>query len=249
MEANTTERSNSGERSSPLAAIVHVMTASHLRAVTVLVVISLIAFSPGLLQIPPVDRDEPRYAQATKQMNETGDYVDIRFHDGPRYLQPIGIYWLQAAATRITGYGADAPIWVHRLPSLLGATAAVALTYWIALPFVGATGSFVAALLMAASVLLGVEARLAKTDAVLLACTLGAVGMLARAYLGKPVTVLGSLLFWAALAAGILIKGPVIALVVGATTLVLSICDRSVAWLRALRPALGICLLLLLTLP
>ena len=36
--------------------------------------VCLIAFLPGFFQIPPVDRDEARFAQATKQMVESGDY-------------------------------------------------------------------------------------------------------------------------------------------------------------------------------
>ena len=44
-----------------------------------------------------IDRDEARFAQATKQMVESGDFVDIRFQDDVRYKKPVGIYWLQAA--------------------------------------------------------------------------------------------------------------------------------------------------------
>jgi 4-amino-4-deoxy-L-arabinose transferase-like glycosyltransferase len=224
-------------------------TASHLRAITLLVFVSLLAFLPGFAHIPPIDRDEPRYAQATKQMMETGNYLDIRYQDQPRYLQPAGIYWLQAGAAWLSGNAPHAPIWVHRLPSLIGATAAVVLTYWVALPLAGAIGALMAALFMASSFLLGFEARLAKTDAVLLATCLGALGFLARAYLGKPIAPLGAMLFWTALAAGTLIKGPLIVFVVGSPALVLSLLDRSFAWLKVLRPAYGACLYLLLVLP
>ena len=34
-------------------------------------------------------------------MFETGNFVDIRFQDQPRYLQPAGIYWLQAASVAL----------------------------------------------------------------------------------------------------------------------------------------------------
>ncbi|RUW91799.1 hypothetical protein EOA35_32120, partial [Mesorhizobium sp. M8A.F.Ca.ET.023.01.1.1] len=40
----------------------------------------LMSFS-GLASLPPIDRDESRFVQATKQMVETGDYIDIRFQD------------------------------------------------------------------------------------------------------------------------------------------------------------------------
>ena len=75
-------------------------TASHARAIAVLVLISLISFLPGFFNIPPVDRDEARFAQATKQMIESGDYIDIRFQDEVRYKKPVGIYWLQAGVVR-----------------------------------------------------------------------------------------------------------------------------------------------------
>ena len=76
---------------------------SHKRAAALLVLFSLIAFLPGFFQIPPVDRDEARFAQATKQMLETGQYVDIRFQDEVRYKKPVGIYWLQALAVKAGG--------------------------------------------------------------------------------------------------------------------------------------------------
>ena len=60
----------------------------------------LLAFLPGFFRSRPIDRDEARFAQATKQMIETGDYVDIRFQDEVRYKKPVGIYWLQAAAVK-----------------------------------------------------------------------------------------------------------------------------------------------------
>ena len=229
--------------------LVEAAMASRARVVMVLTVLSLCAFLPGLASIPPIDRDEARYAQATRQMMETGDYLDIRFQDQPRYFQPAGIYWLQVAAARLTGTGVDAPIGVHRLPSLAGATLAVLLTYWVALTVAGEVAAFAAALFMVASVLLGFEARDGKIDAVLLAAILAAMGFLARAYLRPPLTRAQAALFWVALAAGIMLKGPIILLVVGLTALTLSLLDRSAAWLRALRPWSGFALLLLLVLP
>jgi 4-amino-4-deoxy-L-arabinose transferase-like glycosyltransferase len=232
-----------------IATYLDLITASRARAAVLLVFVALCAFLPGFMAMPPVDRDEVRYAQASKQMMETGNYLDIRFQEQPRYLQPAGIYWLQVAAAKITGYGPEAPIWVYRLPSLLAATAAVVLTYWVALPLAGQVGAFIAALLIAPCILLGAEARLAKTDAVLLACILTATGFLARAYLRQNITLCAAVLFWTACGAGILVKGPMIALVVGSTIAALCVLDRSTAWLKALRPALGLGWLALLVLP
>ena len=81
--------------------VVDIATASHGRAAALLVALCLIAFLPGFFNIPPVDRDEARFAQATKQMIESGDYVDIRFQDESRYKKPVGLYWLQAGVVKV----------------------------------------------------------------------------------------------------------------------------------------------------
>ncbi len=64
-----------------LQAIVDFAMGSHARAVAVLLLVAMLGFLPGFFSIPPIDRDEARFAQATKQMVESGDYVDIRFQD------------------------------------------------------------------------------------------------------------------------------------------------------------------------
>ncbi len=242
-----------------LARVLDYAGASHRRVCGLLIVFSLIAFLPGFFQIPPVDRDEPRFAQATKQMLESGQYVDIRFQDEVRYKKPVGIYWLQALAVK-AGEAVGVPqarttIWLYRLPSLFGAIGAVLLTYWTALAFVGRRTSLLAALMMASSVLLGVEARLAKTDAVLLFTCVAAMGAMARIYLTSrrtPDVAVGwrlPAILWTAMAAGVLIKGPLILMFVGLTALTLSIADRSGRWLWSLRPLAGLAWLLLLVLP
>ncbi len=223
---------------------------SHARAVAMLVALSLVAFLPGLFQIPPVDREEARFAQATKQMIESGDYLDIHFQNQVRYKNPIGTHWLQAAAVKageaIGVRQAQTKIWLYRLPSLLGAVGAVLLTYWTALAFVSRRAAMLAAAMMATSLLLGVEARLATTDAVLLFTVIAAMGALARVYLtarrtpGTRPPFYVVVVFWTALAAGVFVKGPFILLVVGLTAVTLAILDRSMIWLAGLRPAIGV---------
>jgi 4-amino-4-deoxy-L-arabinose transferase-like glycosyltransferase len=243
-----------------LTAIVDYAVASHGRAAAVLILTALLAFLPGFFVIPPTDRDEARFAQATKQMLETGEYVDIRFQNEVRYKKPVGIYWLQAgvvkAAEAIGVREAQTRIWLYRIPSLIGATGAVLLTYWAALAFVSRRAALLAGLMMASSILLGVEARLAKTDAMLLLTCVAAMGAMARAYLGerRPATSgLGAwtlpAIFWTALGAGILLKGPLILLFVVLAIIPLAIIDRSVRWLGVLKPIPGLIWMCALVLP
>jgi 4-amino-4-deoxy-L-arabinose transferase-like glycosyltransferase len=239
-----------------LGALLAFVTSSHARAVAFLVLVCLVAFLPGFFNLPPIDRDEARFAQATKQMIESGDYVDIRYQDEARHKKPVGIYWMQAAVVRaaesIGVPNARSTIWLYRVPSLIGAIGAVLLTYWAALAFVSRRMAYLAALMMASSILLTIEARLAKTDAMLLLTCVATMGVMARAYLALSDQDLPwgqTFVLWTALAVGILLKGPLILMVAGLAAVALVIADRSGRWLLRLRPLVGIPWLLILVLP
>ncbi|WP_264047842.1 ArnT family glycosyltransferase [Methylobacterium flocculans] len=237
-------------------AILAAATRSHARACVLLVVLCLVCFLPGIASLQPMDRDEPRFAQASKQMLETGDLIDIRFQAEARHKKPVGIYWAQAAvvgAAEALGVpNARTTIGLYRIPSLLGAIGAVLLTYWSALSFLPRRGALLAAALFGACVVLSAEARLAKTDALLCACAVATFGALARAWLQRERERLDTatvLAFWLGLALGILIKGPMVPLFCGLPALVLSVRARSGRWLGALRPGLGLPLTLLIVAP
>jgi 4-amino-4-deoxy-L-arabinose transferase-like glycosyltransferase len=260
MTSTTHPEKRWGASTPKLGALLDLAVASHLRAVLVLVGVVLLAILPGFFTIPPTDRDESRFAQATKQMIESGDYVDIRFQDDVRYKKPVGIYWLQAAAVRTAGAlgvpRAMTTISIYRIPSLLGAIGSVCLTYWAALAFVSRRAAILAGVMMATCLLLGIEGRLAKTDAVLLSTMVAAMGALARVYLPEQRKALDPIaswtipvIFWTALAAGVLVKGPVILMFVALCAASLSIIDRSGRWLLALQPLVGVAWFAVLVLP
>lgn len=223
----------------------------------ILLLFCLILWTPGVFSLPPVDRDESRFAQASKQMLETGDPVDIRFGHVPRYKKPVGIYWLQSATTAVAdavaGFDERTHIWTYRLPSLFGAIIAVWLTFWCARAFAAVETAFLAAAFLGGTLLLTAEATIATTDAVLLAAILGAQAVLLRVYLaargGEPVPKWVVLAGWAAFGVAVLVKGPVILAVTGLTALLLSLWDRDVRWLKGTSPFLGIALVLLMVAP
>jgi len=240
-----------------LGGVLDYASATDTRAIVFLLIFSLLAFLPGQAKIPPIDRDEARFAQATKQMVATGDYIDIRFQNEVRYKKPIGIYWMQAAALHAAEFVSrremETRIYVYRIPSLIGAVAAVIATFWVAGMFVSRRAAILAAMMMAASILLGIEARLAKTDAMLLLMVVLCMGVLARAYLPRredePPNPALPYVFWIALGIGVLLKGPLILMFVGLPVVTLVAIDRSASWLKALRPLIGIPIFLLVVLP
>ncbi|MGO4337785.1 ArnT family glycosyltransferase [Labrys sp. KB_33_2] len=232
---------------------------SNLLAISALLVAALLAFAPGFTGLPPMDRDEPRFAQASKQMLESGDFVSIRFQDEARLKKPVGIYWLQTAAVSL-GASLGVPearttIWLYRIPSLIAAIGAVLLTWWTAIPLAGRRSALLAGLIMAGCLLLGVEARLAKTDATQLLTVMAMVGVLARFFMashrGEPAPAGLALpaVFWLGMAVSILIKGPIGALLVGLTIAGTVAATRDWRWLGQLRWLWGILLTLVLVSP
>jgi 4-amino-4-deoxy-L-arabinose transferase-like glycosyltransferase len=210
--------------------------------------IAFLAGLPGLIAMPPLDRDESRFAQATTQMLETGDFVVIRFQDGPRFKKPVGIHWLQAASVEVLSSPEAREIWAYRLPSLLGAMLAAAACAWGVAAFLGAEGGLIAGVLMGASLLVSTEAFIAKTDSALTGATTLAMAALARIYAarhGGPAAPRSAVwIFWGAIAAAILIKGPVGPMVAGLAMLSLAAADRGAGWLGGLRWYWGLIIIL-----
>jgi 4-amino-4-deoxy-L-arabinose transferase-like glycosyltransferase len=186
-------------------------------------------------------------------MLESGDYLRIRFQDEARNKKPAGIYWLQSAAVAALSSADSAAIWPYRLPSLLGALAAVLLTFTLGRALLGGDAALVGAALLASALGVVAEAHLAKTDAVLLATAVAAEGALARLYCDARRGTLPArgwaLLFWAAQGVAILVKGPVVPLLSLLTAASLVLADRDARWLRFLQPLWGVPVLLAITLP
>jgi len=231
-------------------------------------VLTLLVFAlalPGIRSMPVTDRDEARYAQASRQMVESGDYVQIRFLDEARNKKPAGIYWLHTACVFLTGVKDE--IWPYRLVSVFGAWLAVLLVYLLGRR-IQPDAPLLPALALAACPLLVCVEHAATTDAVMMATVCAAQFCLARVYLGSIgywSSVMGqnserrtpnsafissaAVGFWIALGIGILVKGPITPLISILTILALCLHDRNFRWLRALRPGIGCFLLLLIVLP
>jgi 4-amino-4-deoxy-L-arabinose transferase-like glycosyltransferase len=224
------------------------------RSYALLSLFCLILYAPGIAAIPPIDRDEARFAQATRQMLETGDFIRIRFQDEARNKKPIGIYWLQAGAVALFSTPESTAIWPYRLPSAIAATVAVLLTSALGgLLLASRQAGFVAAVTMAGALGVVVEAHLAKTDAALLAAVIAGQLALGLVYVGsrngRQVHWRLAAVFWLAEAAAVLLKGPPAPALALVTVTTLSIADRDAHWIKALRPSVGLILTALIVAP
>jgi 4-amino-4-deoxy-L-arabinose transferase-like glycosyltransferase len=130
-----------------------------------LLVLVVLAFAlPQAALMPLLDRDEPRFAEASREMLQTGNFIVPTFNFAPRYAKPALIYWCQAASFVVFGENAFAA----RLPSLL----AVAGTALLLLAWGRALGShaggLIAALAYAFCLQVTQQGRVATADALLI---------------------------------------------------------------------------------
>ncbi len=168
------------------------------RGGVLLVVVCVLALWPGARDLPPVDRDESRFAQASRQMLESGTregWLVPRVGETPRLNKPPVIYWLQAASAAMLR-SADAKnernsiglltgdIWPFRLPSLLCALASTLITWRVGRsmyprePVV----AWLAGAMLGCSVMVMWDARQARADQLLLTATTAAMWALWRCW-------------------------------------------------------------------
>ncbi len=91
-----------------------------------LLLIAWLAFFWHLSRTGLVDETEPLFAEASRQMTVTGDWITPYFNGATRFDKPILLYWCQALAYTIFGVH---PLAV-RLPSAISALAITALSFY-----------------------------------------------------------------------------------------------------------------------
>ena len=207
---------------------------------------------PGLGGLPVVDRDEARFAQASRQMLESSNldgWIVPRVGDRPRLNKPPLIYWLQSGVGWVATGGDPSMdrIWMYRLPSVLAALFAAGLTWWLGRRMFGPGPGILAGIMLGTCPLMVFDAHQARADEVLLATTLAAQAALwwcwsTRDRAGGP-PFLATFLLWFCVAMGIMTKGPITPFVTGATAITMAVIDRRWRWLWQLRPWLGLLLI------
>ncbi|MDP1660911.1 MAG: glycosyltransferase family 39 protein, partial [Phycisphaerales bacterium] len=235
-----------------------------------LVVLCLAVYLPGLWTIPAVDRDECRFAQASRQMFEQAvlpqDQQDLRvdersgmplgLHAGgwvvpmyqhtPRLNKPPLVYWLQVASAWVMTGGDPSrdAIWMYRLPSLLSALGTVLIIWRLGLRMFDPRVAWLAGALLAVSPIVVWDAHQARADQLLTVCTAGAMACLWRVYAGGARERGGRIGWviglWVCVGLGVLAKGFITPLVVGGAIASLCVSERSLRAARLARPLVGV---------
>jgi len=203
------------------------------RACVVVILICAALYLVGNGRVSLWDRDEPRYAQASRQMLDSGDRVVPMLLDEPRINKPPLIYWCQAASmAAFRTVAPDARLSIDqrmrrdaaaaRFPSSVAMALTLLLVAAAMTRFVGADGAFWTVLIFGTSGLVIMAAKMCLTDAVLLMFVTVAQLCIYTMWRDRRARWPVVIAFAVATGLGLLTKGPVVLGVNGMTLLVLA---------------------------
>ena len=190
------------------------------------------------------DPDEAHYAEASRELLRTGDWLAPYYNGQPFFDKPILFYWFQAAGMAIAGENETGA----RLGSAVAALALVATTAWLGTVLFSFEIGFTGALLLAASPPVFALARYAILDMIFTAFLFAGVSLIAVAALkDRPG------LQWPGyilVALSVVTKGPLSFVLCGLTFGVALIASADVRRrLLSLHWAAGLTLVIVLSLP
>lgn len=192
--------------------------------------LTLVVLAPGTASLPLIDRDEPRFAQAAREMMERRDWVIPTFNGDYRFDKPPLIYWLMIAAYRLFGVME----WTARLPSILCAFLLAWLTHRAGAHWFSTRAGWLAGLMTLTHLQMIFHGRAAVADMpMILAVFVAQMALIEKLAAGGDKARDGSGWFWrlyGALGLGFLAKGPV--------ALLIPFLSVPVYWLLAGRPPL-----------
>lgn len=198
-------------------------------AAVVLALVAATILLAGSAALPLLDRDEPRFAHATVEMIQRGDWVVPYFNDEYRFDKPPLTYWLMAGGYAALGFGELGA----RLHAILSAIGMTVVLFLFGCRVVGPGRAFTAAFAWATCVQVFLHGRLAVADMPLVL----AVTVMHWALWELIVENGGGrwrLALWLAAALGFLAKGPIAIAVPAVTLLTLRLLGgrASVPWRR-----------------
>ena len=184
------------------------------RRPSLLFVLALLFFAAGTWSLPLIDRDEPRFAEASREMRERGDFIVPYLNNQYRFDKPPLTYWAQVASFTIFGENDFSA----RFPSVLTAALTVLAIYGFGSRLFNANTGWFAALIFMTCLQVSMHAKGAVADMIMVffyTITVWAAWEMIAA-LGKSTSAVSASAqrrwwwaFYAALALGFLAKGPV----------------------------------------
>lgn len=192
-----------------------------------LLVAALLVLIPGI-HVSLFDRDEGWYAQVSREMLASGDWLTPHYLGKVWLAKPPLLYWLVAGTFRILGVGE----WQARIVPVGASCLSVLLTASLAARMFDRRTGVIAGLLLLTFGLFSIVGKMLLTDSVMLACTLTAI--LFHWEMRDRMTWTRSIVYWLMIGLGVLAKGPATLVFAGAFAVGLYISGWR-KWFRDLR--------------
>ena len=121
---------------------------------------TVLLYSIGNWSLPLIDRDEPRFAEASREMRQSGDYLIPRLNGDYRFDKPPLIYWCQVLSYDVFGENDFAA----RFPSTIFAALAAVATWIFSSRIFGPRVGLWSGIIFATSLQVFIHARAAVAD-------------------------------------------------------------------------------------
>ena len=189
-----------------------------------LIVVTLLVLVPGNNTAPLIDRDEPRFAQATLEMIQRNEWVVPYFNDEYRFDKPVLIYWLMRPFYHLVGVNE----FTARLPSVLSALLIALLLYHIGKKWFSKSTGIMAGIGFLTCIQVLIHGRSAVADMPMVLCILASQYALFELLYSRKDGYPWKwfYLFYIAQGIGFLAKGPIVT----ATPIITLVLHRILIW-------------------
>jgi len=210
----------------------------------ILVTVALLSLIPTLAGTPLFDEDEGYFAEVSREMLESGNFITAYLNGKPEYDKPILIYWFQAASFRIFGLNEFAA----RLPSAIATFLWVMALYGFVRRYFNRQTAFLSGIFLLSAVQVTITGKAAISDALLnLFLALTMFRFYDYFHRRKSIYLYEAFLY---AGLGFLTKGPVAVVVPAAVGFFFCLFQRRLTiWLRAVFNSVGILIFLAVALP
>jgi 4-amino-4-deoxy-L-arabinose transferase-like glycosyltransferase len=208
-----------------------------------LLLLSYAFFFYGIGDYSLKEPDEGRYAEIPREMNELHDYVVPHLNYVRYFEKPPLLYWTTAASFKLFGTNE----WAFRFPNALSAFLCVIFLYFFIRRWFNEQMAFLSSIILITSFSFLAMARIVTTDMLFTMCLFLSLLLFYGYYREKKPFFI--YLFYVAIAAATLAKGPVALILMGGTILIFLFTERNFRFIMEMKLIKGLAIYLTITLP
>ncbi|MCX8038080.1 MAG: glycosyltransferase family 39 protein [Candidatus Sumerlaeia bacterium] len=209
-----------------------------------LVAISLLCFVPSIFR-GMIDPDETRYAEITREMIESGDWIVPHLNYVPYFMKPPLVYWLAALSVQVLGFH----YWVMRLAPMLAAILGILVTYEMGAALGSRRSGLAAAAILLTTGLYYSMGVFFLTDMIFSAFLFGAWWAFWRYYQGGGQGAAWMVLFWLCGSLACFTKGPLGPALLVFTIGLFLLLRRDLLFLLKMKLGIGIAIFIFINAP